>query len=275
MKTSIIIPASNEGAWISHCLEAVFASKNLKAAQVIVVANGCTDRTADIARKYNRLAKEIGWQLDVIERKEGNKLKALNAGEGAAIGDVWIYLDADVRVSERVLGQIEKALSRPDARWASGKLQMAAASRVSRAYALFWGNVPFMKKSVPGAGLFAVNKEGRKRWSLFPDIISDDMFVRLNFEPRERIGVPGTYVWPVAEGWKNLINVRRRQNAGVAELEEFYPELMKNEDKGTFSALEKLNLALKHPFGFFVYTSVSLIVRATKSKSGSEWRRGR
>ncbi len=275
MKTSIIIPANNEAHWMSACLEAVLASQRMDGAQIIVVANGCTDETARVAKRYNVLAQEQGWSVEVIETEIGNKLHALNLGDRAATGDILIYLDADVRVGPRVLGQMERSLDRDAPAWASGELQMAAGSWVSRAYARFWGRVPFMEKSVPGAGLFGVNRAGRARWGDFPDIISDDMFVRLHFTPRERIGVAGNYVWPVAEGWSNLVKVRRRQNAGVAQLAEQYPELMKNEDKGEFTKEQKINLALSRPIAFLVYSSVAWAVRLTDKKHTTDWDRGR
>ena len=48
---SVILPASNEEAWIGGCLEALFASEPIEA-EVIVVANGCHDRTAEVARGF-------------------------------------------------------------------------------------------------------------------------------------------------------------------------------------------------------------------------------
>jgi glycosyltransferase involved in cell wall biosynthesis len=275
MKTSIIIPANNEEAWMGYCLDALFKSKRVEDAEVIVVANGCTDRTAEVARKYEVLAAELGWGMTVLDLERGDKLYALNIGEQAAQGDILIYLDADVRVSDKVIFQMTRVLDKEDAVWASGQLQMAAASGVSKAYARFWMKTPFMSKSVPGSGLFGVNLAGRARWDKFPEIISDDMFVRLHFKGRERVAVPGTYVWPVAEGWGNLIKVRRRQNRGVAQLEEQYPELMGNEDKGAFTPLQILGYALGDPFGFIAYAGVSLIVRLTKDQTADEWKRGR
>ncbi len=275
MKTSVIIPANNEALWMSTCLEAIFASVRIEQLQIVVVANGCTDNTADIARRYTVLAEEKGWQLDVIELEVGNKLHALNVGDNAALGYLRIYLDADVRVSERLLYQLENALDRDEPAWASGQLHMAAASRISRAYARFWSKVPFMAKTVPGAGVFGVNESGRARWDKFPEIISDDMFVRLHFKARERLSVPAGYVWPVAEGLRNLVKVRRRQNRGVAQLAELYPQLMKNEDKTRAKPAEIAQLAFARPIGFCVYTLVSLIVKFSKDSSGNEWKRGR
>lgn len=275
MKASIIIPAHNEEAWIGYCLDALFKSKRVDETEVIIVANGCEDRTAEIARRYQVLAEELGWGLQVIELAEGNKLRALNAGEAAASGRVLVYLDADVRVSDYVIFQMVRVLDKEEPAWASGQMQMAAASSVSRAYARFWMKTPFMSESVPGSGLFAMNRAGRARWAKFPDIISDDMFARLQFAPRERIAVPGTYIWPVAEGWGNLVGVRRRQNKGVEQLEALYPDLMKNEDKGGFSALRILSYALGDPYGFVAYAGVALIVRFSRDKNAADWTRGR
>ncbi len=46
---SVILPASNEEAWIGPCLSALLASDPVPGgAEVIVVANGCRDATAEM-----------------------------------------------------------------------------------------------------------------------------------------------------------------------------------------------------------------------------------
>ncbi|WP_226624010.1 glycosyltransferase [Alloyangia pacifica] len=274
---SVILPACNESALIGACLKAVLASDwpgETPAPEVIVVANGCADDTAARARNFVDDFASRDWSLRVIERAEGGKLAALNAGDAAARSGIRIYLDADVTVSKALLQQLHAALSRPGARYASGRLRITAHGWAARAYARSWRQVPFMSDGVPGCGVFAVNAEGRARWQEFPDIISDDTFVRLSFAPEERSAVPAHYEWPIAEGLPALVRVRRRQDAGVAQVGRLYPGLLGNDDKLPLSPLGKLRMALRDPLGFAVYAGVALLVRLTP-QARPAWSRSR
>lgn len=271
----VVIPANNEAALIEECLAAVAASRwDGPPVQVVVIANGCTDNTADVARAQAERFAARGWVLRVIERAEGGKLAALNAGDAALQAPIRVYLDADVIVEPDLLGQLHEVLSFDQPRYASGQMRMTAQSWVSRAYARIYCQVPFMSQGVPGCGIFAVNSAGRARWATFPQIISDDTYVRLQFTPQERIGVPAGYQWPVVEGLRNLINVRRRQDVGVTEIATRFPELLKNEGKPALPATDKLRMALKDPLGFAVYTGVVLTSKLTRANS-TKWERGR
>ena len=274
---SVLIPASNEEALIGQCLEKVLQSNWPHDApfETVVISNGSRDRTTDAALGMRPRFEEKGITLQVLDRKEGGKLGALNAGDHVARAPIRIYLDADVEVSKGLISQIYKALDTPMPRYASGTLILAEPQTwATRAYARIYAQVPFMKYGVPGAGLFAVNAAGRMRWGKFPNIISDDTFVRLSFLPEERVSVPATYVWPLVEGWRNLVRVRRRQNAGVDEIREYYPEMLRNDDKPGFPIREKIKLALHDPLGFAVYSGVALAVRLTGGTSNG-WSRGR
>jgi glycosyltransferase involved in cell wall biosynthesis len=261
---------------IGRCLTALCASvyDRPEPVEIIVVANGCRDDTAGVARAQTEAFAAKGWRLTVIEVEKGGKLNALNLGDASTQAATRIYLDADVTVTPNLLQQVAEALDSEAARYASGTLKITAKGAVSRAYARYWRRVPFMRKGVPGCGLFAVNAAGRTRWGAFPDIISDDTFVRLSFTPEERLGVAAAYDWPIAEGFDALVRVRRRQDAGVAEIEARYPELLANDDKGAFPASEKLAIALRDPLGFMVYGAVALMVKLTASRDLG-WSRGR
>jgi glycosyltransferase involved in cell wall biosynthesis len=274
---SVLIPASNEEALIEQCLRAVLQSDwdHSGAFETIVISNGSHDRTAETALDVQQAFKAKGWDLRVLDRKEGGKLGALNAGDKIARSAIRVYLDADVEVSKQLLRDLYSALNTAQPRYASGSLRLVDPQTwATRAYARIYAKVPFMRHGVPGAGLFAVNAAGRMRWGSFPDIISDDTYVRLNFRPEERVGVAASYSWPLVEGWNNLVRVRRRQNAGVDEIRERFPDLLRNDDKPEFPLFEKVKLALKDPVGFAVYSGVALAVRVTDT-GNRDWSRGR
>jgi glycosyltransferase involved in cell wall biosynthesis len=274
---SILVPASNEAGLIGVCLERVLQSDWTRhdRVEVIVIANGCRDQTAFIAGAYKARFDEKGWDLRVLDRKEGGKLAALNVGDRLARAGTRVYLDADVEVSETLFDSLFQALNTHRPRYASGALTLSdPTSWTTRAYARVYAKVPFLTSGVPGAGLFAVNAAGRLRWEDFPDIISDDTFVRLSFRPQERVKVKAPYTWPLVEGWNNLVRVRKRQNDGVDEIKARYPDLLKNDDKPVFPLTEKLKIAVADPVGFAVYAGVALAVKFAPA-GASGWSRGR
>lgn len=270
---SVIIPANNEAALIGNCLKALLASSGAGPVQVIVAANGCTDQTVSITRSLVAQCVARGWHMQVLDLPQGSKPGALNAADAIASHPARAYLDADVTVSPDLLAQTMAALDRPVPIYASGKVRITGKSLTSRAYAAIWSRVPFMRQGVPGCGFFAVNAAGRQRWGEFPPIISDDTFVRLQFEPSERVLVAAGYDWPIAEGLANLVKVRRRQDAGVAQVAALYPHIMANDGTPALGKGGMLRLALAKPLAFLIYTGVALRVRL--SPGGAEWSRGR
>ncbi len=265
---SIIIPASNEAAFIGPCLTALLASGPV-AAEVIVVANGCQDDTAAIARGFAERAAARGWGFQVLDRAEGSKPGALNAGDAAARGVVRLYLDADIIVTPHLLPRISAALTRPDPIYAGATPRIPPArSAVTRAYARFWATLPFARSVAPGFGLFAVNAAGRARWGAFPAIIADDTFVRLQFLPHERLQIAATYDWPMTEGFAALTRVRRRQDAGMAEIATLYPDLLPREGKPSLTLGSLAARAIRDPAGFAVYAAVSAAVRLRRRSTG-------
>lgn len=272
---SVIIPAHNEAEYIGACLEALLNQQDCeeRSVEVIVAANGCSDQTAAIAGSYVDRAEAIGWRIKVLDIAEGGKPNALNQADKVATASIRIYLDSDVICGAGLLAQIAETLDRPEATYSSGQLVVAPAkSWVTRHFANLWSRLPFMTTGVPGAGLFAVNGAGRARWEDFPKIISDDGYVRLLFEPHERIGVKAKYLWPMVEGFGALVKVRRRQDAGMSEIAEKYPELLENDSK---PSVPHLKLFLETPISYLVYVSVIICVRLRRGGENNGWARGR
>lgn len=269
---SIIIPAHNEEAYIEACLDALLAqSERPEGVEVLLMANACTDQTVARALPYKHRFARLGWKLRILRVKTPGKIHALRCADKAASGRVLVFLDADVICAPPLISQLCAALDHDRPLYGSGKLQIAPAqSWITRQYAATWAALPFMQSPAVGAGLFAVNRAGRARWGEFPDLISDDTFVRIQFQPEERIEVPAAYIWPLVEGFANLVRVRRRQDAGVEEIARLYPGLLAREDK-TQASIK--TLFLRNPMSFLCYSAVKLAVRLAPKSAG--WTRGR
>ena len=97
---SVIIPAHNEGAYIGKCLACVAAAAKQIAPQqveVIVVANRCTDDTAEVAKSYG---------AQVVENDAKCIAAVRNAGAFRAHGQFLVTIDADSYMSENALAEV-------------------------------------------------------------------------------------------------------------------------------------------------------------------------
>ena len=86
-KVSVIIPVYNVESFLSACLESVFR-QSLKPFEVLVINDGSTDKTAQIARSY-------GDKIIYIEQQNQGQAAARNAGLQKASGEFVAFLDAD------------------------------------------------------------------------------------------------------------------------------------------------------------------------------------
>jgi cellulose synthase/poly-beta-1,6-N-acetylglucosamine synthase-like glycosyltransferase len=107
MNVSICIPAHNEAANIRRLLHALLEQQTSVAhiTEVVVIASGCTDDTAEIARDVGQ--GRPGMRVHVQERREG-KVAAINAylkvrDPGA---DVTIVCSADVDPARDVVEKL-------------------------------------------------------------------------------------------------------------------------------------------------------------------------
>jgi len=95
-KSSIIIPALNEEKFIGKCLESIIHLKTPPDNyEVIIVDNGSTDKTIDIAESFKN-----HFSLKIITIKNATISALRNSGVKASIGDILAFIDADCTVSE-------------------------------------------------------------------------------------------------------------------------------------------------------------------------------
>jgi glycosyltransferase involved in cell wall biosynthesis len=94
IRVSVIIPALNEEEMIGKCLESLAEScYPLDRFEVILVDNGSTDHTLEIARSFSTRLR-----LTILQRPGVNISALRNLGAAAAKGEVLAFLDADCSV---------------------------------------------------------------------------------------------------------------------------------------------------------------------------------
>jgi glycosyltransferase involved in cell wall biosynthesis len=124
VRVSFLIPAYNEESTIGEVLERI-AALDLDA-QVIVVDDGSTDRTAEIAVEHG---------VTVIRKANGGKGSALRAGIGAIDGDIAVIQDADMEYDPAEVPELIEPIVRGVADVVYGS--RLRGGKAQRAY-LFW-----------------------------------------------------------------------------------------------------------------------------------------
>ncbi|MFH1277064.1 MAG: glycosyltransferase family A protein [Candidatus Eisenbacteria bacterium] len=136
---SVVLPVRDAEETIERALEAVFASTS-PPREVVVVDDGCTDGTIDIARRFPVRIERSG--------DPGGVAAARNAGAAKTSGPILFFLDADVVIERRALEAAERVLDDPSISVAIG-LQSARAAfpNPPTAYKNLWLRYTYEKKA--------------------------------------------------------------------------------------------------------------------------------
>ena len=233
---SIIVPANNEEATIGRCLERLLSVEASPRFEIIVVCNGCNDRTAEIARRF-------GDRVTVLETDVASKTHALNLGDEVAQTYPRFYMDADVVLSPGDIREIARTLETGRAMAAAPRMEMdfSRAGWGVRAFYRVWTALPYTRQGMMGVGVYALSQDGRRRFGTFPDIIADDGYVRVLFRPDERTAVNGaTSIVSAPSKLADLIKIKTRSRLGGYQLAQRFPELLENDDKHYGRAIRDL-----------------------------------
>ena len=217
---SVIIAAHDEEAVIGSCLDAVRDQRTTRPLEVVVSANGCTDRTAEVA---------AGYHVIVVDRAQPGKPAALNAAEQVTTSFPRVYLDADIVLPldaiERVVTVLEES---PGALAAVPRRLVATDGRplLVRAYFAINERLPAFRDGLFGRGMITLSEAGRARFREFPTLIADDLFVDSVFSDAEKVEARGVEVvvqapYRTRDLLARLVRVRRgnAQMRASAEVE--------------------------------------------------------
>jgi len=178
---SVVIPAHNEERGIARLLTGLTSGVEPGEIEIVVVCNGCTDATADVARDY-------GNAVTVVELDQPSKRDALRHGDAEATAYPRLYVDADVELSGESVKRLSEVLS-------GGSVLAAAPARVLPRtgvnplvswYYDVWEELPQVRSGLFGRGVIALSQEANERIRALPPMMSDDLVMSEAFRPAER-----------------------------------------------------------------------------------------
>ncbi|MBP7936274.1 MAG: glycosyltransferase family 2 protein [Phycisphaerae bacterium] len=254
---SIIIPAHNEANVIRRCLEGMIWGARPDELDIIVVCNGCRDRTAE-------LAHSCGPGIRVIETNTPSKANALNLGDEAAVAFPRFYVDADVVIGIDAIRQTTAVLEEPGVLAAAPLMEVDTGARSwsVRAFYRVWLRLPYCREALIGSGVYALSEVGRRRFDRFPIVTADDAFVRLHFTRDERRAVPGCiFTVRPPKTLSGIVDIKTRAHFGNVELRLQCPALWRNENASHGGALLRMALSPTMWPALLVYGYVKLATR--------------
>jgi glycosyltransferase involved in cell wall biosynthesis len=285
---AVIIPAHNEEAVIARLLRQVTASMEPGEFEIIVAANGCTDRTVESARG-------AAPGITVLDLPASSKVAALNAGDAAATVFPRLYVDADVMVSTETLRELARVLADPAAPCPTApddsaplaaapalRTDLSGASWFVRAHYRIWELSDYRTRGHIGSGIYALSRAGRQRFDRFPDLIADDRYVQQLFSESERLTLPGhTFTVHSPKTMRALLHRATRAAAGNLQLRTGGRGQLHSEPAAPSSQRNLLRKVLPQPAlwpAFAVYCTAYavprlLAVRKIRSGRSHVWER--
>lgn len=178
---SVVIPAHDEEASIGRTLRALRTGVAGDDFDVVVVCNGCTDRTAEAARRADPRAR-------VVEIAQPSKNEAVRAGNASTDVFPRVHLDADIELTGTAVLDLLVPVT-------SGQVLATAPLRsVPRAgcspwvrwYYDVWEALPHVESGLFGRGVVVLSEAGQERVESQARMLNDDLGMSDAFAPEER-----------------------------------------------------------------------------------------
>ena len=236
---------------------------------IIVIANGCTDNTAEVAASF-------GSAVQVLTLSAASKHEALTAGDRAAAGFPRIYVDADVELRVNDVRALIAALRQPGVLAAAPQRELVMTGRPwqVRWYYDVWTVLPAVQRALWGRGVIAVNEAGHRRLAGLPALQADDLAASLMFESHETVLVPGARVIiHMPRTFAGLLSRRARCVTGAAQIER-EPRLDISADRTRISdlaAIIRRQPGMLPRVGYFLSVAVFARLRASPARARGDY----
>lgn len=212
---TVVIPAHNESQVIGRLLGRLVPVAPPGGLDILVVANGCTDDTAEIAASF-------GPGVRVLTIPVASKYAALAAADRVVTDFPLIYVDADVELRGGDVRALVAALRQPGILAAAPErvLDLAGRPWPVRWYYDVWTRLPDVRRGLWGRGVIAVAEAGQQLVAGQPPLLGGDIAAALLFGPNERTIVPAARViMHTPRTFADLLRRRVHAATGLAQLE--------------------------------------------------------
>jgi len=141
---SVILALHNEASRVSRRIDELVSlvSATGLSAEVIVVADGCSDQTVSLARSHPSSLVRVE---ELVENQ--GKALALSRGCEAARGEILVLADARQRWAADALQRLLHAFTRPEVGAVSGQLVIESAPGVLAGVGLYWRYEKWLRRN--------------------------------------------------------------------------------------------------------------------------------
>lgn len=225
---SVVIAVYNGERYLADKLRSVFAVEYpLELMEVIVVSDGSTDRSEEIARSFD------GVRL--LRQERGGKPAALNTAFTVASGEILVLTDVRQELAPGSIGKLMENFADPKVGVASGELLIRSGStREETDIGLYWrfeswmrGQVSALDSMFGATGPFyAIRRE--LAVPIPPDILLDDVFLPLAafFRSYRLVVDRRARAWDYPTSLDTEFNRKVRTLAGNYQMLMAYPALL-------------------------------------------------
>ena len=269
---SVVIPAHNEASVVGRLLSGLLAGAAPGEFEIWVVANGCTDDTAQIAGSFA--------DVKVLITPQADKHAAMRLADEHAEGFPRLYVDADVELGPQDVRALAAAFQEPGVLAVGPSRALPAERRpwTVRWFYDVWDQLPVVRAGLFGRGVVGISREGWERLRALPPLLGDDLAASLLFEPAQRRVVPGAaaVVHPPRTA-RALLKIRTRALVSTLQAAED-PELASASGSARTSVADLRAIASASPVRatpkvvWFLALTVATRLRARRAVRAGDYR---